>query len=349
MATEANELDWSISFGTSLEGEELKRQQLRASVASLFPVLSGNGIAQGINGNILLVAYGHGNFQVDDKPVRDIYKKTPFLVYLDREGSILWSKLLEGFDPEGYKSFYAVADADEAGNHIIITSNSLLKYSAFGEELWKTPLPSIGQIAIGIECTSDGSAIIIGRITGKFPAVQFGENSPIWGDFDNGFTDGTGYIAKVSSDGVFEWSRKIIAKQKARLGQAKMASFDDGSFAIGYAKNVYGDQFSSYIDRYSPDGDLLWSKNSNLSGFGPEVISSFGNGQTIYTGKMHDRFLVDDLLLQDNSYSLGDNNRFIVSLDSSGFPLWGSIIKNIEILDIASADTGSVLVAGTFE
>ncbi len=256
--------EWVASFGTSLEWEEFNRAWASSTAANISPSSSKSSIAVTANGSTLFIASGYGNFEVDNTNVSSVYGRTSFLVSL-KDGNILWSKVLNKSNL--YDVLHSISKGDDEGNHIVASYDNIYKFSNDGVQLWQIPFPYISGSyghRRSISSFDDGSFIVTGIISGKFP-LEIG-NETIQGKFSLSHTfKGTGYIAKADKDGNFVWAKEIDSPAPIATGYKEdLKTFDDGSFVLSHREYEYVNSSSQpflgeWVKKYDHDGDLIWS------------------------------------------------------------------------------------------
>lgn len=185
----------------------------------------------------------------------------------------------------------------------------IAKYSPAGKARWVQYVEDITFQTPVIESDSEGNAYIS---AGLFDSTTFGNISaqgPDW-VFDY-------FLTKIDSAGNFIWVNEIPGSGNslsgdATVGHGKHLAIDNsdcvyisgfyrgtvdwGSGVVSASNNFY---YSAFLNKYASNGDVLWSKTVNSTGYDrADHIVTAMNGSIYFTGITSDSVHFDSLLFR---------------------------------------------------
>ena len=347
----------------------------------------GNSIAIDNSHNVLVT--GSFQFLVDFDPGSNTSNLIAnngtdiFIQKLDSNGNFLWAKSIGGSDHDAGLSitsdgqdnvlttgyFQGTADFDPSSSIFNMTSEGLQdifvqKLDADGNFLWAV---SIGDSLWdeGYSITTDGNDNVY--ITGYFNASA---------DFDPGASsfilnsDGSNnpYILKLDPNGNLVWAKSLQGGLVMGNGRSLSISLDPfgNVYTAGYFSQgldfdpgtgsyiVDGGMWSNiYVHKMDSMGEFIWVKDigSASSEYGYSIVTDpWGN--LFVTGAYQTLLYVD---LPDTNYyitSVGNNDVFVIKLDSNGNMRWGTSLGGSSDdfgYSIASDNYGAAYITGYFK
>ncbi len=249
---------------------------------------------------------------------RDIY-----VVKLDANGNIQWTKVIGGSDVE---EAYSVVQTSDGGYIVVGYTQSfgfgyqdmyIIKLSANGNLEWSKVVGSYSNdYAYSITRTKDGNYAIAGYTL-------------TFGSFDI-------YVLKIDLNGNIKWSRTIggSGSDYAR----SVASTNDGGLVVtGYTFSFGSGSSDVYVIKLDSIGNVEWSKVIGSSGgdVGNFIIQTADSGYAIAGA----------------TTSFSDNQDvYIVKLDKNGNLQWTKVLGGVSSdwgYFITQLSDGSYAIAGT--
>ena len=162
------------------------------------------------------------------------------------------------------------------------------------------------------------------------------------GEFDLSSPDYGSFIAKINSDGSFDWVKKSNSIRD-------IDAFEDGSF-VTTTSGGNADILS--VTKSSENGDVIWTvRAEGTSNVQSNAITSLPNGESIITGAFSGRLTFGDVVL---SAPPGDN-LFVAKINNEGSFEWAkqpSTTDNWDYsqgMEISSFEDGSAVITGTIK
>ena len=229
-----------------------------------------------------------------------------YLIKLNSNGSILWSKIIGGVGNERANS---VRQTSDGGFIIAGTTNSwgaggndfyLVKTDGNGNISWtKTFGGALDDVANSVKQTSDGGYIVAGE-TNSFGA----------GDIDY-------YLIKTDALGTLTWSKTFGGGGSDWLYSVVQAS-DDGYVMGGYSISFLGaGEADAVVIKTDITGSILWSKTygEQYGDVASSIVRTNDNGYALAGGQSSFPFsMVDKGLL--------------FKIDSVGNFIWANAFRN---------------------
>ncbi|WP_207505645.1 SBBP repeat-containing protein [Telluribacter humicola] len=276
-------------------------------------------------------------------------RRSPFIVKYAATGEVQWVQNIEtdnsafvyGIAVDGNNNVYATGgfynSVTIGGTTLTGRGIFIAKFSTDGQLIWVQQVESPHSVfnvspAFDIDADASGNLYLTGTFEGT---VVFGNISltatpsevKIGGRED-------AFIAKLNTDGVFLWARKVGGAQ-IDIGNSVAVDNSGHVYTSGYSTSHparFGDiQFyfsnDSYATRFASDGTLQWAigvrRGSPLRG---------------------DKITVDEA---GNSFVKSGN--IISRINSNGVVQWNKQLGNATIQDIKASADGYVYVTGSFE
>lgn len=229
--------------------------------------------------------FGAGNF--------DFY-----LVSVDQDGDILWSKTYGGGNVD---LGYSIQPAADGGYFLVGTTQSygqggadflLIKVDTEGETIWSKTYGGSGfDEAYEGTITTDGGLLMVGR-TNSYGSGQ--------GDM---------YAVKVDQDGVVQWHRTYggTANEDAQQVQA---TTDGGYILVGHTQSFGAGNADVYLVKVDATGQVQWTKTYG----GPR----FDFGNTVQATKDGGYILAG----QTNSFGYEAGEILLLKLNQQGELTW---------------------------
>ena len=122
--------------------------------------------------------------------------------------------------------------------------------------------PTDSEYGMAVINTSDGGLAVAGHI---------------------GASGGIGYLMKLNSSGVAEWTRTYDHPTKfLQMANSGLVQLSDGGFALQWGATQGGEGWMML--RTDADGDVLWSDEMNFTGGFAADVAALPNGDLIFTG-----------------------------------------------------------------
>jgi len=286
-------------------------------------------------GNTYLLGQQYGGLPVDGGSHWDylIIKYAP-------DGSILWSTTYNGplnswdtstsmaIDDMGNLYISGFASVSAGDNGSVATHFHMLKLDADGNQVWEQLFdldPHFGAGAREVQIAPDGNIVATGTV--------IVEN-------DMGVKQDDILTLKVSPEGEILWSRVWNTTDSIDgMDDAFHVRFDQQGniFVLGHTFTSSNNRnFDSLILKYSPSGDLHWSKALDFvlpDGIGELVSDEQGN-----------------LYITGGWENVRDADGFLISLDPDGNERWRVVYDDAHTLDfqeamwVTLADDGNLYV-----
>lgn len=223
-------------------------------------------------------------------------------IYLNKVNSVgntIWTTAIGGTDVDycfsvhqtndgayvvaGYTKSYGAGEADAF----------LLKVSSTGNVLWgKTWGAGADDVFNDVKQTSDSGFILVGY------TQNYGAGSD------------DVYLVKTDSNGNTQWT-KTFGGGASDVGQTVIQT-SDGGFILGGLTYSFGAlNQDAYVVKTDSVGNVQWSKR-----FGGTADEAFFVAKPLNVGTGY------TFLGTTNSFSSGDNDIYLVKVDSSGTPFW---------------------------
>jgi len=165
------------------------------------------------------------------------------------------------------------------------------------------------------------------------------------------------YMAKYSSDGVFQWGIELgntyneLSTRIALDGSGNIIHAQDvrGTFDMdpGPATVSFngGNDGVGTLSKYTPDGTFLWYKAVGIT---CQALDVLANGEFVGVSGFAGEVIIGEA---PNTITIGDvavtSAQAIVRFDAQGDPLQGVFIPKLQNLFVAVAPDGEVTMAGS--
>ncbi len=254
-------------------------------------------------------------------------KADVYLVKLDANGNLQWTKTIGGKDEDVGLSLiqtsdsgYAIAGATKsfgAGKADVY----VVKLDANGNLQWTKTIGGPGDEAgFSLIQTSDGGYAIAG-FTPSFGA----------GDWDV-------YVVKLDANGNLQWT-KTIGGPADEIGFSLVQTSDGGYAITGDTYSFGAGRADVYVVKLNANGNLQWTKTIG----GPASETGFSLIQTSDSGYA--------ITGSTSSFGAGGTDLYVIKLDANGKPQWTKTIgaKNENLINssIIQTSDGSYVIAGT--
>ncbi|WP_247232094.1 SBBP repeat-containing protein [Telluribacter sp. SYSU D00476] len=272
-----------------------------------------------------------------------------FIAKYNATGEAQWVRMVEsnrsanifGVAVDGNGNLYATGgfngSATFDGTTLTGEGFYLVKYTSSGDVLWVRQVSSPHSVfnaspAFGIEADESGFVYLTGLfegtvLFGDIPLTATSSEIKIGGRED-------AFIAKLNTDGVFLWVRKVGGAQ-----------IDVGnSVAVDKAGNVYASGYSTSHPARFGDIQFYFSNDSYATKFATDGTLQWATGVRRNSPARGDKITVDEA---GNSFVKSGN--VISWLNSSGVVQWNRQLGNASIYDIAASADGGVYITGSFE
>ncbi len=271
------------------------------------------------SGNVYVTGDFYGT--VDFDPGSGVYNLTSsgwediFIQKLDSAGNFLWAKSIGG----GYFDAGTSINTDDAGNIYIV--------GAFGQSVDFNPgngvynLTSVGNDDIFIlKLNSAGNFVWAKSIGGS--------------DFDTGISISIDKLGNIYVTGIYK----------------DTADFDPGSGTFNLSSNGDEDIFMLKLDSA---GNFVWAKSIGGSDFDAGGSIKVDNAGSVYiTGGFSGTVDFDPGSGQYNLSSAGDQDAFVLKIDSAGNFVWARSLggsDDDESYSLIIDKKGNIYTAGMFE
>ncbi|MES2827008.1 MAG: gliding motility-associated C-terminal domain-containing protein [Bacteroidota bacterium] len=291
-----------------------------------------------------------------------------FVRHLDKDGNLLWEKLIESgtkdipIDPDRVRLYqdaqtgYKVS-SDDAGNLIgafsfggspdvggIITAKGtydglVVKYDSNGNVLWKFNLGSTGTFnntALEALVDKENNIIVAGYTDGTVDYNPLG--TPVIVTADN-----TIFIAKYNASGILQWIKTInvnTTRNNIRLvldGQNNVYINGSSSNTIDFGVPPILTTRSSqdlFIAKYSSGGNLLYHRS--MGSEGTTMLNSgitTGSDNSLYlTGSFNGTVDVDPSAAVAQLKSTNTANMYLIKYDDNGNYQWSFTLPGFSYL-----------------
>lgn len=183
---------------------------------------------------------------------------------------------------------------------------------------------------------------------GEFGVYSAGHTN---GSFAEPATNTTGnkdaFISLHDERGNLKWTRQFGSAGNAEDVATGVAGDGSGAYVVGYTRGAIGSQigqFDSFIRKYGPDGDVLWTRQ-----FG-SVTSDYAYGVATHTSGVYVVGYIDCCAgsFPGMPQTLGTDG-YIRKYSGDGTELWTRMISTLDIENAVAVavDDSGVYVAGT--
>ena len=264
------ELQWTKSYGGSLDDKAISVYETENNdfiVAG--DSRSNDGDVSGNNGNL--------NYDV-------------WIIYLDKEGNLIWEKNYGGSSNEYTASIIQLAD----GGYLLLSGTESEdldvsnNYSEDGEDIWVVRIDDEGVIIWEKNFGGTGEDSpdhILGIDEHNF--LICGRTSSSNFDFNNqGIGGNDGFVMQINSEGDIIWANLMGGSEVEWIKDITHSADDGGYLFAGYSRSSDIDVSDNYgemdvwLGKLSNNGELVWEQN--------------------YGGTNHDR--AESIVLDDDGY-----------------------------------------------
>jgi hypothetical protein len=277
-----------------------------------------NDLAVG-NNSLAVGGYFFGNITIDGQPLNAVSSPDGLVIDLNLNGTLKWVKQSAGIEND-YITSVAVNNADDVfvtnvsdsvtsfggmtftkGIAVCVFSSSGTLSNNFHLNV-ANPIANSGSLSIDasdniyLGGTFNDSALTIGGITFVNPDTYYGAY----------------YLAKLNRNGAAAWAQCIGSKYRYSVSNVAVAP--NGDFYMA-TMGTYSDE---YLNKYSPAGNLLWSKMFGAHTYsGIQHLNMDANANLYLTGNS---WLVADV----GTCSVNGTDQFLFTAkaDSSGNCIW---------------------------
>lgn len=330
------------------------------------------------DGNVYTIGEFSSVIDFDPTPAQVILRpggvSGTFITKLDKNGKLIWAKALHGravptqiaLDKLGNVYFtgyfYGEVDFDPSEEEYKLYSQVnyfLCKFNNFGEFQWVKSDSGISGfcIANSIYVDSVFNIYTTGRYIGAitFPSAN-GEIK-----LDGGSKYNV-YIAKLDTTGNFIWAKSLQTTGASNSSNQIISDNSGNTYTIGYFdqttdfnpdSNVWNEESNGSADAFilklDKDGKFIWVKKfGGINNEDGRSVSLDKNNMLYVIGNFNSTSIS---LATTTLISKGDNDVFVLKLDTAGQLVWAKAIGGIGFDEGASihADfNGNVYLAGAF-
>lgn len=218
-----------------------------------------------------------------------------WLIKTDNNGDTLWTRIFNGYDPNGSSCGYSVRQTTDGGFIVVGSADDrqggsgvfLLKTDSNGDTLWtKTYGGPSDEIGYSVRLTMDGGFIIAG-----FTESYGAGNQDV-------------YLIKTDAEGNAIWSETY---GDAGLNYGKsVASTTDGGYIVVGRTHAPKESYVLYMIKTDSEGDTIWTKT--YAGVEGNYVVQTTDGGYIVVG--------------NTEYQAGDSDAWLLKTDSLGDTLW---------------------------
>ncbi|MBK8682664.1 MAG: T9SS type A sorting domain-containing protein [Chitinophagales bacterium] len=297
-----------------------------------------SAIQQTTDGGYIIGGYSQSGISYDKTEIsRGGYDY--WVLKLDNSGSIEWQKTIGGSGDDILVSFHQTTDGGYIlggnSNSEISGDKTEASQSSFRADYWVVKLDSVGNIewqnTIGgnlydylssVQQTADGGYIIGGKSSSDISGDKTEPNQGDWNTYDY-------WVVKLDSIGNIEWQNTIGGNAYDNVGITSQTT--DGGYIVGgeSGSGISGDKTEEnignvdfWIVKLDESGIIEWQKT--IGGTSSEVLTSIqptsDNGYIIGGSSW------SDISGDKSENSLGDNDYWVVKLNSSGTIEWDNTI-----------------------
>ena len=228
------------------------------------------------------------------------------------------------------------------------------KLDAKGDYLWSTAVDGENYMyswAESVSATSDGGAIVAGRLEGT---ATFGSTTI---SSQSGSQDG--FIAKINKDGVWQWAKRIGGSQ-TDVANAVSVAQDGGALVVGsFEGNAeFGDTTLSsfantsdiFVAKISSNGTWVWATRAGGgSSDGATRVSLASDGGAIVVGYFGPSISFTEEI---NLSGFSGEDIFVAKISSSGVWQWAEQAGGSGYADnafgVTVASDGGAIITGVF-
>jgi arginine repressor len=224
------------------------------------------------------------------------------VVKLDSSGNVVWTKTIGGSSND---FAYSIIQSSDGGYVVAGSTGSfgagsydiyVVKLNSYGSAQWtKTIGGSLSDEARSIIQSSDGGFVVAGNTR----------------SFGAGVSDI--YVVKLDNGGNVLWTKTIGGSSND--GARSIIQSSDGGFVVAGWTNSFGaGGYDMYIVKIDGSGNVAWTKTIGGSGndYAYSIIQDL-DGNYVVVG-------------WGNSFGAGNNDIYVVKLDSSGNVVWTKTI-----------------------
>ena len=267
------------------------------------------GLASYGDGSSLVAGYFHGDAMFGPVTQKAIGRADVFIARVDKDGNFLWSRRAGGTEYDSAEAASALADGgaivagyfEKEASFGSITLKAIDEYDqdgfitkvdADGQFQWAVSVsgPQL-QTVRSVATLTDGSAVIAGTFTGTAKLGEFTLNSDKeWGS--------DAYIAKLNSDGEFEWAQRIGGSDFIRIEDISSNASNDIVIAGTFSETaVFGEKSISsagyadaFVAKFNSQGQFDWVTKAGGTGddYG-HGVTNFSGGDVLLTGGFEER------------------------------------------------------------
>ena len=330
------------------------------------------GLASYGDGSSLVAGYFHGDAMFGPVTQKAIGRADVFIARVDKDGNFLWSRRAGGTEYDSAEAASALADGgaivagyfEKEASFGSITLKAIDEYDqdgfitkvdADGQFQWAVSVsgPQL-QTVRSVATLTDGSAVIAGTFTGTAKLGEFTLNSDEeWGS--------DAYIAKLNSDGEFEWAQRIGGSDFIRIEDISSNASNDIVIAGTFSETaVFGEKSISsagyadaFVAKFNSQGQFDWVTKAGGTGddYG-HGVTNFSGGDVLLTGGFEERANFGETQLSaeipsSEAYAARINGRtgsFVWATQAEG----SGTGQSTRGFDVSSWNDGTAAIAGYF-
>ena len=219
---------------------------------------------------------------------------------------------------DGSASIAGSVDGDLDGASSGSTDAFVARYSAAGDVLFLRQLGTPdADAASGVSVAADGSLFVAGSTGGALDGEALG-----FGD---------AFLAKYSSEGELLWVHQLGTSQPDEAASVSVAA-DGGAFVVGVTRGGLdgardGTDQDAFVARFSPDGELLWTRQlGSQVGYDERASGvSVGDDESVYVSGQSFGGV--------DAASAGSSDAFVAKYSAAGALLWVRQVGSFAVSD----------------
>lgn len=295
---------------------------------------AGDGVAVDASDSVIVSGWFDGSFDLPmpASPLMSTGGVDAFVVKLDKDGNLAWSKSFGGAATSEQRA-YGVA-ADGAGNVLLtgtfkgdVTFGGSTLTSAGEQDLFVAKLDSAGnhvwskafggpagEVGLRIATSTTGDVVVAGILSGDFSI----EGTPLQSGAGVGV-----FVAKFSQDGSLLWARSFGSDNEMLPdgfvvdpdGAVILSGKFDGTVTFGApGDELVSDGWDVYVAKLDAGGNHQWSRAFGGAGLQfAQSVALDGSGGVLLSGVFENEIVFDaDAKLTSD----GPSNLFLARLDA---------------------------------
>ena len=271
-------------------------------------------------------------------------------VAIDKDGNVYMAgetSSVDGIAFGGFKNTYGGFQIIAGGDF----SAYLVKFSSTGQRIWATYYGSNGTTGNAVATDKDGNVYLAGYTNSSDGIASSGFQNTYSGSED-------AFLVKFSSSGQRVWAtyyggngiddgRAVATDKDGNVYMAGLTGSNSG-IASGGFQNAIGDDYDSFLVKFSSTGERVWATYYGGSGIdNGNAVATDEDGNVYMAGTTGSNSGIASGGFQ-NTYG-GSDDAYLVKFNSSGQRLWATYYggSGSEYGDVVTADKdGNVYLGG---